>query len=181
MFNLWRRQVSIIVIICGLPGVGKTTISKDLARLINAAILSTDKIRKELLPRPTYTKQERRLIYDILTLLAKYLYNANVNCILDATFNTEYSRKKLKDKILIPSEKMYIVECSCPENITISRLKNRKNDYSDANISIYKRMKGIYEPVRGEHITVDTSQPAISNAMKIASLILKNQTNAALK
>ena len=79
---------------------------------------------------------------------------------------------------MIPSEKMYIVECSCPENITISRLKNRKNDYSDANISIYKRMKGIYEPVRGEHITVDTSQPAISNAMKIASLILKNQTNA---
>lgn len=173
--------MSIIVIICGLPGVGKTTISKDLARLINAVILSTDKIRKELLPRPTYTKQERRLIYDILTLLAKYLYDANVNCILDATFNTEYSRKKIKDKLLIPPKQMYIVECSCQENITISRLKYRKNDYSDANISIYKRMKDIYEPVKGEHITIDTSQPSITNAMNIASVILKNQTNAALK
>ena len=35
-----------IIIICGLPGVGKTTIAKELAPLVNAVILSTDKIRK---------------------------------------------------------------------------------------------------------------------------------------
>ena len=43
---------------------------------------------------------------------------------------------------------MHIVECLCPENITIY-VKNRKNDYSDANISIYNRMKNVYEPVKG--------------------------------
>lgn len=171
--------MAIIIIICGLPGVGKTTISKDLARLINAVILSTDKIRKELFPRPTYTRQERRLVYDILTLLAEYLYNANVNCILDATFNTEYSRKRLKDRISIPSDQICIIECTCPESLIISRLRNRKNDYSDADISIYKRMKAIYEPVVGEHITVDTSQPSITNAMNIALRILGNQAKAA--
>ena len=37
-----------IIIICGLPGVGKTTLAKGLAPLINAVILATDKIRKEL-------------------------------------------------------------------------------------------------------------------------------------
>ena len=79
------------------------------------------KSKKEILPRPTYTKQEIRLIYDILTLLAKYLYDANVNCILDATFNTEYSRKKIKDKLLVSPKQMHIVECLCPENITILR------------------------------------------------------------
>ena len=36
-----------IIIICGLPGVGKTTVAKELAPLVNAVILSTDKIRKE--------------------------------------------------------------------------------------------------------------------------------------
>ncbi len=108
--------MSIIIIICGLPGVGKSTISNDLARLINAVVLSSDKIRKEIFPRPTYTKFERRLIYDIL-----------------------------------------------------------RNDYSDADISIYKRMKDIYQPLKMEHITVDTRQPSITNAMTIASRILKNQ------
>jgi hypothetical protein len=32
-------------------------------------------------------------------------------------------------------------------------------------------MKKVYEPVKGEHITVDTSQPSIVNAMNIASVI----------
>ena len=167
--------MSVIIIICGLPGVGKSTISNDLSRLINAVVLSSDKIRKEIFPRPTYTKFERRLIYDILTLLARYLHDADVNCILDATFNTEYSRKQLISKLVILPEQLCIVECTCPQNIIISRLSNRRNDYSDADISVYKRMKDIYQPLKMEHITVDTRQPSLTNAMTIASRILKNQ------
>ncbi|MHC4711475.1 MAG: AAA family ATPase, partial [Planctomycetota bacterium] len=59
-----------LVIVCGLPGVGKTTFAKKLSPLINAIVLSTDKIRKELIPLPTYEKEERKLIYDVMILLA---------------------------------------------------------------------------------------------------------------
>ena len=163
-----------IVIICGLPGVGKTTLAKDLAKLINAVVLSSDKIRKELIHRPTYKKQERRLIYDVLLLLARYLYNAKVNCILDATFNTENSRKKLMERLSVPREHIYIVECICSVDVVISRLRDRKNDYSDADISIYNKMKKIYEPVKGKHIIVDTSEPSKVNTANIATQILKN-------
>jgi predicted kinase len=47
------------VIICGLPGVGKTTLAKDLAPLINAVVLSTDRIRKELILKPIYKKKKK--------------------------------------------------------------------------------------------------------------------------
>ena len=36
-----------IIIICGLPGVGKTTLAKEIAPLVDAVLLSTDKIRKD--------------------------------------------------------------------------------------------------------------------------------------
>ena len=36
---------------CGLPGVGKTTIARELAPLVNGVVLSTDKIRKDLFPK----------------------------------------------------------------------------------------------------------------------------------
>ena len=39
-----------IIIICGLPGVGKTTVARELAPLVNAVILSTDKLRKSYSP-----------------------------------------------------------------------------------------------------------------------------------
>ena len=58
-----------IIIVCGLPGVGKTSLAKELAPLIRAVILSTDKIRKELISKPTYRKQEKKLIYDVMLLL----------------------------------------------------------------------------------------------------------------
>lgn len=164
------------MIVCGLPGVGKTTIAKDLAPLIDAVVLSTDKIRKELIANPTYKKQERKLIYDVLLIVAKYLHQAGINCILDATFNTENSRKELRKKLGLSQEQICIIECICPDDIVISRLKDRKNDYSDADISIYKKMKRIYEPIKGEHIILDTNQQSTkTNVKEIVSNLLKKK------
>jgi predicted kinase len=157
--------------ICGLPGIGKTTLAKEISPLINAEILSTDKIRKELIPKPTYEKSERALIYDVLTLVAKYLHKAGKNCILDATFNKEKSRQDIIKKLGLPLSQVYIVECTCPEDTIISRLQSRKNDWSDAGVEVYKNMKEIYEPVMVEHITADTSKPPKTIAKQVVQLI----------
>ena len=156
-----------IVIICGLPGVGKTTITKNLAPLIDASVLSTDKIRKELISKPTYQKEERALIYDVMILLAKYLQQSGRNCILDATFNKEDSRNQVKNMLNVSEDEFFIVECTCPEKTIFSRLRNRKGDYSDADATVYEKMKKIYEPVKGKHITVDASQDSENNAKLI--------------
>ena len=49
-----------IILICGYPGVGKTTVAHELAPLINAVILSTDKIRKEFIDKPNYEEEEKK-------------------------------------------------------------------------------------------------------------------------
>lgn len=161
-----------IVIICGLPGVGKTTLAKDLAPLLNAVVLSTDKIRKELILHPTYSKQERRLIYDVMLLLAKYLHDAGINCILDATFNRERSRREVKNKLALDPSQFHIVECVCPEDVVLARLRARKGDYSDADVSVYRKMKKVYEPVREEHITAGMAKDPKNNSKDIADKIL---------
>lgn len=147
-----------IVIICGLPGVGKSSLSAHLAPLIDAVVLSSDKVRKELIARPTYSKAEVKLIYNLISLIAKYLHNAGLNCIIDATFNREKLRKQFKRKLELPDEQVRIVECISQENIIIQRLMARKKGYSDADFSVYKRMKKNFQPIREAHITVDTSQ-----------------------
>jgi predicted kinase len=158
----------LIAIICGLPGVGKSTLAKSLAPTINATILSSDKIRKELFPSPTYSPFERKLVYDVMIIAAKYLNDAGANCILDATFNREDSRVEIKEKLCLDDKQFHIIECFCPEEIAISRLESRKNDYSDATTTVYQKMKKIYEPVKTVHITVDTTLPPEENAKKIA-------------
>jgi predicted kinase len=164
-----------------LPGVGKTSLARELAPLINAVVLSTDKLRKELIPNPTYTKEEKELIYDVMLLVARYLHNAaGVNCILDATFNTEKSRENARKKLgNISPDQIYIIECSCPEDIIISRLKARKGDYSDADVDIYRKMKQVYEPVKDKqrHIIADTSRDPELNAIEIKTCIFAESRN----
>ncbi len=167
--------LAIIIIVCGLPGVGKTTLAKDLAPLINAVVLSTDKIRKELFPKPMYGRRERGLVYDVLTLLAKYLSSADVNCILDATFTKEKSRREIRKKLHHGTKEIRIIECVCPEDTIIARLKARKYDFSDADLSVYRKMKRIYEPVKEKHITVDTSNISNIDIRAIATEILNRR------
>lgn len=157
---------------CGLPGVGKTTIARMLASLISGVVISSDEIRKSLFRKPRYRHQDKKLIYDVIILLAGYLYNANVNCILDATFSKEKTRQEVQNKLGLAPNKLQIIECICPEDIVMARLKARTRDFSDANYSVYRMMKRFYEPVRGERTIIDTSRISNMEIRKLASDLL---------
>lgn len=161
----------IVILLCGLPGVGKTTLARSVASTTGATILSSDKIRKELIKYPTYSRAEGRLIYDVLMLLTKYFTAAGIDCILDATFNRERSRKEVEFRLRSNDVQLYVIECTCPEEVVLDRLRNRKNDFSDAGYSVYSKMKSIYEPVQGQHLGIDTSVTCEVNLEKILSYI----------
>lgn len=163
----------LIIIICGLPGVGKTTLAKNLAPLVKGHVLSTDKIRKELFSNPTYSQTEQRQVFDAMVTAAKNLTDAGTNCILDATFNREQSRTEVKDKLGLADNQFYVIECVCQEDVTLSRLESRKNDYSDATVEVYQKMKTIREPVKIEHLTLNTIIPPEENARKVLDYISK--------
>lgn len=163
-----------IILICGYPGVGKTTLANELGPLINAVILSTDKIRKDLIDKPNYSEEEKKLIYNILLLIAKYLHNSGINCILDATFNNQKAIEDIKKGLNLTDDQFKIVECICPEELIISRIHNRKMGYSDADVSIYRMIKENYEPIQEKHIIVDTSQSLKKIVAEVANRI-KNE------
>ncbi|MDH3618897.1 MAG: hypothetical protein OEM89_09280, partial [Nitrosopumilus sp.] len=56
----------------------------------------------------------------------------------------------------------------------IPRIKNRRGDYSDAGIEVYQKMKKIYEPVKGKHLTIDTSLDPDKNAKLVSTKILNS-------
>ena len=160
-----------IIIVSGLPGSGKTFLARKLSKKINAVLLSTDKIRKEIIQKPKYSLWERALVYNVLFLIAKYLLSAGTNCILDGTFNRKISRDEAIEKLDSERNDIYIIECICPEDIIFSRLQSRKRDYSDADISVYLKMKKFYEKMSEKHLTIDTSKSLEKNLEKIMNFI----------
>ncbi len=147
-----------IVIVCGLPGTGKTTVAKALAERLGAALIRTDVVRKEILQNITHSSEERLLVYELVFQAAQHRLQSGLDVVLDGTFFS----KELRDEAANIARKyktdLKIVECVCNEELAKKRLSLRKNDASDASLSVYEVEKGTFEPIKEKHVVADTSK-----------------------
>lgn len=109
--------------ITGLPGSGKSTITKELQDLLSAAgvesmVLRLDEIRKVLTPEPAYTDDEREIVYRALAMMAQLMTEHSAkSVIIDATGNRRYYRRVARELIAEFAE-IYV---SCPLKICRER------------------------------------------------------------
>jgi adenylylsulfate kinase len=88
----------------GLPASGKSAIAKELlallhARGIDAALLESDALRRQLTPYPRYDEAERELFYSTLAHLGEFLAARGVPVIFDATGNRRAYRDAARGRI----------------------------------------------------------------------------------
>lgn len=81
------------------PGRGKSTIAHWLLRMlkkqvIRAQIVSSDMLIKVVTPKPTYSEEERDMVYKAIVFVSKLLTQNGVNVIIDATGN----RRRYRDE-----------------------------------------------------------------------------------
>jgi len=159
-----------LVLICGLPATGKSTIANHLAKKIGAMILRTDIIRKELLPAPKYSDKEKELVYNVTFLIAKYLLKAKRNVIIDGTFYKRALRKRIYKIATYTRSRLEIVECISPEDVIkrrMARRGKRKHFPSDADYQVYKLIKEQFEPIQRRHVVIDTSKHLSANLREL--------------
>lgn len=173
--------------VTGLPGSGKSVVSQNLLQLleergIHAQILSSDALRKVLTPNPTYSVEERDMVYNTLVYIAKLLTQNHVNVIIDATGNLQRYRQNAREQI-----SQYIeVYLKCPLQICIQRETKRQKTY-EAPEKIYKKafqgktstVPGIgqpYQTPKNPEITIDTTKNTPKkNAQQILTTVLNYQ------
>jgi predicted kinase len=155
-----------LVLVCGLPATGKSTVSRNIARHLKATALSTDIIRKKLFKKPTYTNEEKKLVYKAMLLVTEYLLRSDRNVVLDGTFYRRDLRHQIYDTSKRAGSKIAIVECQASGNNIkrrMDRRSRRKNDPSDATLEVYKKIKQDFQPIKRKHLVLDTSKSKQSN------------------
>jgi adenylylsulfate kinase len=125
--------------ITGLPGSGKSVVSRALIELlkrkgIQVQLLSSDELRKTLTPKPTYSLEERDVVYSTLVYIAKLLTQNNVNVLIDATGNLRRYRDETRRQIPCFIE-AYL---ECPIEVCMQREAARKETYH-APTQIYSK------------------------------------------
>lgn len=143
---------STVIWITGLPGSGKSTVADALKkRAPGAVILRMDELRKIVTPVPTYSEEERDLVYRALVYTAKTVAEQGRDVIIDATGNRRSWRRLARDLIPVFKE----VYLKCPVALCIQREKGRTDRHS-APPGVYEK-GGAGWPVPG--LTVPYEEP----------------------
>ena len=161
-----------VIIVFGLPGSGKSYFASRLAKMISADYINSDRLRKEMYKKSTYSEEEKKDVYNEMMAKMKEALHYNRNVVLDATFHKDEIRKQFVDA-MEGKDCIYFIEVWAHENIIRERLK-KERPYSDADFSIYQIICGHNEPLKDPHLLLQsTNGDNIDSNLQKASDYLK--------
>ena len=164
-----------LVVVSGLPGTGKSVLSRRLAERMSLAVLGSDALRKVLVPSPLYTSEESARLFRAVHTLIDLLLERSLPVLLDATNLSESHREHLYHIAGRRSARVILVRVEAPPEVVRQRLEERtdqsqRRDSSDADWEVYQRMRTSQQPIRRNHLVVDTSrdiEPAVEKVVRV--------------
>jgi len=157
-----------LVVVSGLPAVGKSELSDALGRRMGAAVLSVDPIEAAILrcgiPRSFETGVAA---YEVAAVLAEHQLRLGLTVIADAVSSLEVARSMWRNAASRAGTTLCVVEVICSDEETHrERLSRRTRDidgFPEPSWDEVLRRREEWEPWRDEHLVVDSIRPLEEN------------------
>ncbi len=168
-----------LLITCGLPASYKTETAEEVSKIKGYPILRSDLIRLEVLKNEDIfdakvagNMSKRLSVYDeVFRRADEQAASSKGGLILDATFVSQELRRRAAEIAAKNNMTFVILQTSCPQEVSISRIKRRTKEKYESNAlteEAYLANKNKFEPVdiddlkkrnptlKVTHLTVDT-------------------------
>jgi predicted kinase len=179
-----------LIVVCGLPSSGKSTIAQALADRSGFAVFNSDVIRKRRAGiAPTaragagwnqgiYSREFTDATYQALAEAAAQALRSGDGVIIDATYRDTAERMRLRAIAREAAAPIVFVECAVTDEQAKQRLfaRARHSDaVSDATWETYVEHKASFAPFAVEfagcHLRVDGAAPPAKTACEIEQFI----------
>jgi hypothetical protein len=179
-----------LVMTCGLMGVGKTTVARSLAAALGATLLRTDELRKTLAGLPStasraeqfgagiYSAEMTAKTYDLLLERSLAALAAGQSVIADAAFLRRDERERFAAAAQRKGFPWLIALMECPAETALERLDRRQamgRDASDGRRELLASQAAAFEPPAGTEniIRIDTAGDVDYNVQRILCAIIE--------
>jgi adenylylsulfate kinase len=154
-----------LILMAGLPGTGKSTLSRALANELGGTVLDKDKIRADLFPAADieYSTEQDDFCMAVMLKVAGYIFRKDPNrkVFLDGrTFSRAYQLKRATGYAEALGQTWRILECVCSEKSARRRIE-QDSEHVAANrtFALYLEVKARFEEIAIPKTVIDTDRP----------------------
>lgn len=153
-----------LILMAGLPGTGKSTISRALADDLGGTVINKDTVRAALFSPPDieYSTEQDDFCMAVMLKVAGYLFRkdpARVVFLDGRTFSQTYQLKRATGFADAIGQPFRILECTCSESTARRRLTNDPNHLAgNRNFDLYLKVKSRFEEITFQKTVIDTDQ-----------------------
>jgi len=160
----------------GLPGTGKSTLSRALAAELGGTVLDKDKVRATLFPPPNieYSTEQDDFCMGIMLKVAGYLFRKDPSrrIFLDGrTFSRTYQLERATGFAEALSQPWRILECVCGEETARRRLAEGGHVAANRDLDLYLRVEARFEQIAMPKAVINTDQP-LETCLQLAKAVL---------
>ena len=154
-----------LVLMAGLPGTGKSTLSRMLAAELGGTVIDKDQVRASLFSPPDieYSTEQDDFCMAVMLKVAGYLLPKDpVRLVFfdGRTLSRTYQLKRATGFAEAIGHPWRILECTCREETARRRLSDDPTHIAaNRNFELYKKIKARFEPITMPKTVIDTDQP----------------------
>lgn len=165
-----KARRSALVVVCGLPGTGKSAVSEALSRANRFTWIRSDAVRKELAQGRTevYSSEWTERTYHEVARRAEEALFRGQRVLIDANFRLDWQRELIRDLSRRWHVPLLFLECRTSQEAVKRRLEARRGDISDADWSVYEKVAGQWEVGEGPAWAILDTSDALEDVVERA-------------
>lgn len=168
----------ILYLMLGYPGAGKTTTAKIIASLTNATLLSSDELRAQMFPSPTFSLAEHAALYKALNEQTEQLLQTGKSVIYDANLNRYEHRQEKYDISTRTGARPLLIWLNTPRVLAKERAQHISRQHlwppNENPDTMFERIAKVIEPPHSDEPTIELDG-AHATAQTVKELLEQNK------